>query len=63
MEDAYITKNIKKTKVHSCLSERTGGILVELAGNKRIDVTPFFKKTSLYRDFCIGKDGLIVSLL
>lgn len=49
MEDAYITKNIKKTKVHSWLSERTGGLLVELAGNKRIDINPFFKKTSLAR--------------
>jgi hypothetical protein len=50
MEDAYIMKNIKKTKVHSCLSERTGGLLAEIAGNKRIDIKSYFKKTSLSRD-------------
>ena len=63
MEDAYIAKNIKKTKVHSCLSERTGGLLVDLAGNKRIDIMHLFKKTSLYRDYCGDENGLIVSLL
>jgi hypothetical protein len=44
MEDAYIIKNIKKTKIHSWLSERTGGLLAELAGNNRIDITRYFKK-------------------
>lgn len=51
MEDAYMMKNIKKTKVHSWLSERTGGLLADIAGNIRIDITSYFKKTSLYRDY------------
>jgi hypothetical protein len=51
LEDAYIEKNIKKTKVDSCITERTCGLLADLFGNKRIDITPFFKKRSLGRDY------------
>jgi hypothetical protein len=51
LEEAYITKNIKKTKVDSCISERTSGVLAELASNIRIDITRFFKKTNLKRDY------------
>jgi len=54
LEDAYIEKNIKKTKIDSCISERTGGLLADRSGNKRIDITPFFKKTNLGRDYYIN---------
>ncbi len=49
MEDAYIDKNITKTKVHSLLSERTGGLLAD--GSRRIDMTPYFKKFNGKRDY------------
>jgi len=51
LEDAYIKKNIKKTKVHAMLSERTGGILAEMKSNIRIDITIYFLKRSLGRDY------------
>ena len=51
LEEAYITKNIKKTKIDSCISERTSGVLAELACNIRIDITRFFKKTHLRREY------------
>ena len=44
MENAYIVKNIIKTKVHSLLSERLGGLLYDLQLNIRIDITLYFKK-------------------
>ena len=51
LEDAYIKKNIKKTKIHAMLSERTGGILAEIASNIRIDISIYFLKRSLGRDY------------
>jgi hypothetical protein len=55
MEDAYIEKKITKTKVHSWLSERTGGLLADMASNIRINIGPddgsrFFLKKCLQRD-------------
>jgi hypothetical protein len=51
LEDAYVAKNIQKTKIHSWLCERTGGIVAEKAGNVRIDVTRYFDKVNLCRDY------------
>ena len=55
MEDAYIEKKITKTKVHSFLSERTGGLLADIASNVRINIGPdtgrYFLKKCLGRDY------------
>jgi hypothetical protein len=51
MEDAYIEKKITKTKVHSLLSERTGGLLADMASNIRIDISRYFFKICLRRDY------------
>jgi hypothetical protein len=51
LEDAYVAKNIQKTKIHSWLCERTGGLVAEKAGNIRIDVTRYFDKRHMYRDY------------
>jgi hypothetical protein len=50
LEEPYIEKNVQKTKVHSWLAERTGGLIPERNCNKRIDITPYFQKYSLGRD-------------
>lgn len=44
LEQAYIDKKITKSKLHSWLSERTGGLVAERAQNIRRDMSPFFKK-------------------
>lgn len=44
LENAYKMKGIVKTKVHAWLSERTGGLLTDFIGNRRIDITPYFYK-------------------
>jgi hypothetical protein len=44
LEDAYRLKGISKTKVHSWLSERTGGILADINKYRRLDITPYFTK-------------------
>jgi len=49
LENVYNEKKIKKTKVHSWLSERCGGLMAERNNNKRYDITPYFKKQSLNR--------------
>jgi hypothetical protein len=51
LEDAYINKNIIKTKIHSWLSERTGGLMCDIANNIRIDISPYFLKHNLKRDY------------
>ena len=50
LEEPYIEKQIMKTKVHSWLAERTGGLIIERNKNKRIDITPYFQKYHLNRD-------------
>ena len=50
LEEAYLSKQIEKTKVHSWLSERCGGLIADTYKNKRIDITPYFQKYSLGRD-------------
>jgi hypothetical protein len=50
LEEAYLSKNIEKTKIHSWLSERCGGLIADINKNKRIDITPYFQKYSLGRD-------------
>ena len=49
LENVYREKNIQKTKIHSWLSERCGGIVAERNKNIRIDINSYFKKISLYR--------------
>jgi hypothetical protein len=49
LEDAYIMKNLQKSKIDSWLSERCGGFAADRNNNARIDITPYFKKTSLGR--------------
>jgi hypothetical protein len=49
LENVYKEKKIKKTKVHSWLSERCGGLMAERNHNKRYDITPYFKKKHLKR--------------
>ena len=44
LEKAYVDKKIIKSKIHSWLSERTGGLMAERASNIRIDMSPFFNK-------------------
>jgi hypothetical protein len=44
LEDAYIHKNLKKTKVDSWLSERTVGIMADTLP-KRINIWNYFTKT------------------
>lgn len=44
LENAYRMKGIVKTKVHSWLSERTGGLLTDFIGTRRLDITPYFIK-------------------
>jgi hypothetical protein len=51
MEDAYIEKKIIKSKVHSYLSERLGGLLSDMAFNVRIDMSSYFLKRSMHRDY------------
>lgn len=51
LEEPYIEKNVAKTKVHSWLAERTGGLIPERNNTKRIDITPYFQKYSLGRDY------------
>jgi hypothetical protein len=51
LEDAYIEKNITKTKVDSWFSERTGGLLADMASNVRINLEPYFYKRYLRRDY------------
>ena len=43
LEDAYIQKNLKKTKIDSWLSERTVGIMADKF-SKRINIWDFFTK-------------------
>jgi len=49
LENVYKKKKIKKTKVHSWLSERCGGLMVERHHNIRYDITPYFEKKHLKR--------------
>lgn len=49
LEEAYISKKIEKTKIHSWLSERCGGLIADRYNNLRIDIMPYFKKYSLGR--------------
>jgi hypothetical protein len=51
LEEPYIEKKVAKTKVHSWLVERTGGLIPEINNCKRIDITPYFQKYSLGRDY------------
>lgn len=51
LEEPYIDKKVVKTKVHSWLSERCGGLIANRNNNKRIDITPYFKKHCLGRDY------------
>lgn len=44
LENAYIAKNLKKTKVDSWLSERTGGIMADKHKNIRKNMIPYFIK-------------------
>jgi hypothetical protein len=44
LEDAYIHKNVKKTKIDSLLSERTLGIMADTLP-KRINIWDYFTKT------------------
>jgi hypothetical protein len=49
LENVYKEKKIKKTKVHSWLSERCGGLMADRKHNVRYDITPYFKKQHLKR--------------
>lgn len=51
LEDVYIQKGLKKCKIDSWLTERVAGILADKATNTRVDITPFFLKRSLHRDY------------
>jgi hypothetical protein len=51
LEEAYISKKIEKTKVHSWLSERCGGLIADKYNNRRINITPYFQKYSFGRDY------------
>lgn len=51
LEEPYMEKNIVKTKVHSWLAERTGGLIPEINKYKRIDITSHFHKYNLKRDY------------
>jgi len=51
LEEPYIEKKVAKTKVHSWLAERTGGLIPMMNNLKRINVTPYFQKYSLGRDY------------
>ncbi len=50
MEDAYIQKHVQKTKIHSWLSERIGGLLIDRESKKRLDLSTYFKKQHLGRN-------------
>jgi hypothetical protein len=50
LEEAYISKKIEKTKIHSWLSERCGGLIADTYNNRRIDITPYFQKHSSGRN-------------
>jgi hypothetical protein len=49
LENAFIEKNIEKSKIHSLLAERTIGILADTF-SKRIDVHSYFTKINGGRD-------------
>jgi hypothetical protein len=49
LENVYKKKNITKTKIHSWLSERCGGLMIERTNIVRYDITRYFKKQSLNR--------------
>jgi len=51
LEEPYIEKHIVKTKMHSCIVERTGGLIAEMNNNTRIDIMPYFEKCHLGRDY------------
>jgi len=49
VDDVYIEKQIAKCKIDSWLGERIGGILADREGLNRIDISPYFLKTSMNR--------------
>jgi hypothetical protein len=49
LENVYREKGIQKTKIHSWLSERCGGVVADHNKNIRIDISSYFKKVSLFR--------------
>jgi hypothetical protein len=51
LDDPYLQKKIVKTKQHSMLNERIGGILANVYKNKTIDFSFHFKKINLHRDY------------
>jgi len=51
LENVYIEKNIVKNKIHSWLSERTGGLVAEKNNNIRIDISNYFNKINMKRDY------------
>ena len=51
LEKIYIDKKIIKTKIDSWLSERTIGILADKHSKKRINISNYFEKYSLKRDY------------
>jgi hypothetical protein len=52
LEQVYISKNIlSKSKIDCWLSERTVGIMADKYSKKRIDITNYFNKYNLKRDY------------
>ena len=52
LEQIYIDKNIlNRSKIDAWLAERTIGIIADKYSKKRINITPYFKKYSLKRDY------------
>ena len=51
LEKIYIDKKLIKTKIDSWLSERTVGIMADRYSKKRINITRYFKKFNLKRDY------------
>jgi len=51
LDDPYLQKKIIKTKIHSMLNERIGGILANVYKNHIIDFSFHFKKINLHRDY------------
>ena len=51
LEKIYIDKKLIKTKIDCWLSERTVGIMADRYSKKRINITRYFKKFNLKRDY------------
>lgn len=51
LENIYIDKKLIKTKIDSWLAERTVGIMADKYSKKRINISSYFKKINLKRDY------------